>query len=333
MIAAAVVVFSAGRPPGAPAGQLPDCRPNVTEDPRAIHARVAAVQAEPAAVLPKIELARCFDLTWQFAQVEQAIQQAQEAFEAELLARLPKPPARAGLPLAVVDVPAPQRLSGTPPQYPEDARAADAAGIVIVEVRVDREGRVWDPRVVRSVKGLDAAAISAIKTWRYARPLVSVPATGVRMYLPIKFGHVSGLQPGDYLEIAEFYYSQGEHQMVRGGLQAAMTAARAEMARYGPIHDMNVLIGTPAFEAPEVRKQFAPQYTSRAKREKITGDMELLLLIDRKGVAGRASVVRPLPYLNIVGQEAAIRWQFTPAVLNGQPVSVIAPLTMSFRLY
>ena len=82
--ASATVVLSAtALPPARPALQLPECLPNVVDNPGIIQSRLAAVQADPAAVLPAIELARCFDLTWQFEHVERAITQALEAFEAE----------------------------------------------------------------------------------------------------------------------------------------------------------------------------------------------------------------------------------------------------------
>src|SRR5688572_11031423 len=136
--------FVAARPSSDQSPPLPECRPTVT-DPAPIHARLAAVQAQPGAVLPKIELARCFDLTWQFEHVEQAVQQAQEALEAELAANPQTRPA-GSLPLAGVDVPMPARLSGNPPRYPEVRQEDGSTGIVIVEARIDREGRVSDAR-------------------------------------------------------------------------------------------------------------------------------------------------------------------------------------------
>jgi TonB family protein len=319
---------SAGQPT-----QLPDCLPNVADDSSTIHARIAAVQADPAAVLPKIELARCFDLTWQVEQVEQAVLQAQEAFEAELAAKPPGQSERGAPPLAGADVPTPQRLTGNPPQYPNAAREDGAAGIVIVEARIDREGRVRDARVARSVKGLDSAALRAVEQWRYARPTVSGQPADVRVYLPIEFGHVTGQQPADLLEIAAFYYGQGLHQLVRSALLTARTAARAELVRYGRVHNAQEFKGHAGFAHPAPLKQFVPRYTARAMREKVMGDVELDLLIDRQGTVGRASIIKPLPYLNIPALQTAMLWQFKPATLDGQPLSVIARLMLTFRLY
>ena len=55
------------------------------------------------------------------------------------------------------------------PAYPAAAKAAGVEGHAVVEYRVDVEGRVRDPRIVESVpEGVfDAAALAAIRSWRY----------------------------------------------------------------------------------------------------------------------------------------------------------------------
>ena len=332
-IAAVMVVAVSAAPARHQATPLPECLPNVAEDSAAIHMRLAAVQAAPAAVLPKIDLARCFDLTWQFENVEQAVEQAQQALEAEAGNRTTLPAEPGVLPLAGVGVATPRRISGTPPKYPDQARADGAAGIVIIEARIDLQGRVRDPRIVRSIKGLDGAALNAVEKWRYAPPLVSGKPADVRVFLPIKFGHVIGQQPADYLDIAAFYYTQGLHQLARGALLSARTAARAEIVRYGRVESAKTLSEMPGFIDPNPVKTFKPLYTAQGMREKITGDVELRLLIDRQGAVGRASIVKPLPYLNIAALDAAVRWTFKPGTLDGQPVSVTVGLVMTFWLY
>ena len=60
-------------------------------------------------------------------------------------------------------------LEGGRPAYPSAAKAAGVEGHAVVEYRVDLEGRVRDPRIVESVpEGVfDAAALAAIRSWRY----------------------------------------------------------------------------------------------------------------------------------------------------------------------
>lgn len=71
-------------------------------------------------------------------------------------------------------------LAPVDPVYPEAARAARVEGVVTLEVQITAEGRVRQARPLRSVPGLDQAAIEAVRQYRYAaatRDGVAVPAT------------------------------------------------------------------------------------------------------------------------------------------------------------
>jgi protein TonB len=61
------------------------------------------------------------------------------------------------------------RVSGEKPRYPELARPLRQRGSVIVELVVGEDGQPRDLRIVESAGPLlDAAALQAIGTWRYA---------------------------------------------------------------------------------------------------------------------------------------------------------------------
>jgi protein TonB len=56
------------------------------------------------------------------------------------------------------------------PEYPEDARKAKVQGKVILQALIDREGRVAEVEVLRSVPefpSLAEAAVEAVSQWRY----------------------------------------------------------------------------------------------------------------------------------------------------------------------
>lgn len=88
------------------------------------------------------------------------------------------PPPPPSPPPALEPAPAPVRIGGAikqpalltrvNPEYPLLALGARVEGIVILEAVVDREGRVEDVRILRSISMLDAAAIAAVRQWRYA---------------------------------------------------------------------------------------------------------------------------------------------------------------------
>jgi protein TonB len=66
------------------------------------------------------------------------------------------------------DVQAPVAISRIEPTYTEVARKARIEGIVIIEAIIDRNGNVTDARVLKPLPlGLDAAALEAVKRWKF----------------------------------------------------------------------------------------------------------------------------------------------------------------------
>jgi protein TonB len=70
-------------------------------------------------------------------------------------------------------VTAPALIERVEPEYPAIAVRAHVHGVVILEATVDREGRVEDVRVLRSIPLLDAAAVDAVRKWRYSPLLLN----------------------------------------------------------------------------------------------------------------------------------------------------------------
>lgn len=69
---------------------------------------------------------------------------------------------------ADADVSRPERISGDPPVYTEEARKAQVKGAVVVEAIIDERGDVTDVRVLQGLPmGLDQAAVEAVRTWKF----------------------------------------------------------------------------------------------------------------------------------------------------------------------
>jgi TonB family protein len=85
---------------------------------------------------------------------------------------------RVGPPVKIVDV---------PPVLPELAAGLGIRGIVIVEVIVDVDGTVKDARVLRSIQMLDAAALDAVRQWRYEPTVVDGKSVPVIMTVSVSF--------------------------------------------------------------------------------------------------------------------------------------------------
>ncbi len=84
-------------------------------------------------------------------------------------------------------VPVPKRSKTVPPTYPPEAQAQGIRGIVILELVVDTEGKVESVNVIRSVPGLDDAAVEAARQWEYEITRVGGKPVSVRLTVPITF--------------------------------------------------------------------------------------------------------------------------------------------------
>ncbi len=84
-------------------------------------------------------------------------------------------------------IPVPKKTKHVQPTYPQEALAQGVRGIVILDIVVDTQGKVESTSVVRSVPGLDEAAIAAARQWEYEPTKVSDKPVRVRITVPITF--------------------------------------------------------------------------------------------------------------------------------------------------
>jgi protein TonB len=82
---------------------------------------------------------------------------------------------------------APQRIVATAPVYPPVAITARVEGEVQLEALIDEQGRVSSVRVTKSVPLLDAAAVDAVRTWRYTPTLLNGVPVSVLMTVKVTF--------------------------------------------------------------------------------------------------------------------------------------------------
>ena len=83
----------------------------------------------------------------------------------------------------------PQPLSDIRPVYPEIAQEAGIEGTVVVQVFVDKKGRVKDTVILKGIPntGLDEAAISAIRKTRFRPAKQRERPVGVWISIPVNF--------------------------------------------------------------------------------------------------------------------------------------------------
>ena len=83
----------------------------------------------------------------------------------------------------------PQPLSDIRPVYPEIAQEAGIEGTVVVQVFIDKRGRVKDTLILKGIPntGLDEAAISAIRKTRFRPAKQRERPVGVWISIPVNF--------------------------------------------------------------------------------------------------------------------------------------------------
>jgi protein TonB len=76
-----------------------------------------------------------------------------------------------------------------------------------------------------------------------------------------------------------------------------------------------------------------PQYTEEARRARVQGTVIVQAIIDCRGFVTEVNVLQGLPLgLSEATVSAVSQWRFTPATLNGMPISVYYNLAVNFRL-
>jgi len=85
------------------------------------------------------------------------------------------------------NIKAPTKIRDVRPVYPAEARAANIQGIVIIEARIDTDGRVSNARVLKSISMLDQAALDAVYQWQFTPTLLNGQAVPVIMTVTVNF--------------------------------------------------------------------------------------------------------------------------------------------------
>jgi len=83
---------------------------------------------------------------------------------------------------------------------------------------------------------------------------------------------------------------------------------------------------------PTKVRDVRPAYPPEAQAARVQGVVILETIIDEQGTIANARVLRSIPMLDSAALAAVSQWQFTPTLLNGNPVGVIMTVTVNFTL-
>jgi protein TonB len=88
----------------------------------------------------------------------------------------------------------------------------------------------------------------------------------------------------------------------------------------------------PGMKPPTVRRNVKPEHPLAAMKARVEGTVVLEALVDEQGRVADVRVMKSIPLLDEAALDAARQWQFTPTLMNGEPVPVLVQLEMNFTL-
>jgi protein TonB len=83
---------------------------------------------------------------------------------------------------------------------------------------------------------------------------------------------------------------------------------------------------------PTKIKDIAPAYPRMAQAARVQGVVIIEATIGPTGAVQDARILRSIPLLDAAALEAVRQWEYTPTLLNGQPVAVLMTITVNFTL-
>ena len=82
----------------------------------------------------------------------------------------------------------------------------------------------------------------------------------------------------------------------------------------------------------KILRRVDPVYPELAKRARVDQIVMLEVSVDEEGNVANVRVIRGHPLLDQAAIDAVKQWKYSPTLLNGEPVPVIATVTVIFKL-
>jgi len=217
----------------------------------------------------------------------------------------------------------PRRRSGEAADYPWELRRIGAKAALIVQVTLDKSGRVAEIRraqgpllqpaigsptdVAAERAAADAvlrSVAAALNRWRFDEP------AGGPVTFQLSFGFVAGQVNHSLTDPSDVLPSQ----------VAAAPWAAAEGA----------MPTSKALAPPKKTKYVKPVYPKAALDARVQGEVLLEIVIATDGTVADARILKSVPQLDQAAIEATLAARYEPVQINGLPVRVISVVTHSF---
>ena len=228
------------------------------------------------------------------------------------------------------------------PIYPEQAKSIGLRGIVKLAITVNEEGLVYELVVESGHPILVEAAIEAVKQWRYSPTLLNgepvpakttvtcifgmkdtpFPAEGQTAKIMPPVEAMARLRPSTVVEVT------GDHHAAATPPPAQEQAAGLPIK--APLREP-IRVGSMVQESKLINK-VAPIYPEQAKSIGLQGIVKLAITVNEEGLVYEIEVESGHPILVEAAIEAVKQWQYSPTLLNGEPVAAQTMVTVIFNL-
>jgi TonB family protein len=217
------------------------------------------------------------------------------------------------------DVTPARQLTAPPPAYPYSAKLEHVQGDVELDILVSADGAVRAVRVTNAPRAdLAAAAVEAVRKRTFTPAMLNGKPVAVLFETRVGFQLVG----------------------LAGGQPPAPPERRADAKRAPapPIPDGEDgftsgvhRLGEPQLVPPKASRTPAGELTAEAASHHLSGSVGVEVVVVGDGTVARARVTQSLDAtygLDEAALCAAMRWTFSPAKLDGQPVAVLVPITV-----
>lgn len=116
----------------------------------------------------------------------------------------------------------------------------------------------------------------------------------------------------------------------------AFLSAGRPAPQYGtkPIASPRVAADPGRVSRPKLLHMAEPEYSEEARQAKISGDVQVYLVVDKEGLPQHVSIVRPFGHgLDRKAIEAVSQYRFSPAMRDGEPVAVDLYVNVNFQIF
>jgi periplasmic protein TonB len=182
----------------------------------------------------------------------------------------------------------------------------------------------------RALAFIEAAALPApsIGPPRAPRPHTAANPAAAPVVAPDAITHETGFEPlGHASPLFE-----GAPDGIPDGVPGTMPTGEPQPAPPPPpAQTAPVRVGG-SIRHPRKVREVAPVYPAIAQAARVQGVVILEAVIGEDGRVRNLRVLRSIPLLDQAAVDAVRQWQFTPTLLNGEPVPVVMTVTVAFQL-